>query len=101
MSKREVPKINKDNFFAWKGLMKLHLGSIGDYGQTSIKIDHLDLPRPLIAEDLSKKKEHNQAMLETTSALSYVEYDDIKGCDIAHKLWTTLSTIYGGDQNVQ
>ena len=40
-------------------------------------------------------------MLEISSTLSYVEYDNIKGCDTACKMRTTLSTIYGGDQNVQ
>ena len=82
-------------------MMKLHLGSIGDYTKTSIIVDHVDAVGPLIVDDLSKKKEHNQAMLEVSLALNYVEYDDIKGCDTIHKMWTTLSTIYGGDQNVQ
>ena len=40
-------------------------------------------------------------MLEIASALSYAEYDDIKGCDTAHKMWETLSNIYGGDDNVK
>ena len=101
MSKREVPKLNKDNFAAWKSLMKLHLGSIGDYAQTSIIVDHITPAGPFIAEDLRKNKEHNQAMLEISLTLSYAEYDDIKGCDTTHKMWTALSTIYGGDQNVQ
>ena len=101
MSKREVPKLNKDNFAAWKSLMKFHLGSIGDYAQTSIIVDHIDSVGPLTAEDLSKKKEHNQAMLEIASTLSYAKYDDIKGCDTAHKMWETLSNIYGGDDNVK
>ena len=39
-------------------------------------------------------------MLKIASALSYVEYDDIKGCDTAHKMLKTLSTIYGWDDNV-
>ena len=78
MSKREVPKLNKDKFFAWQSLMKLHLGSIGDYAQTSITVDHTDPAGPLTTEDLSKKKEHNQKMLEIVSALSYAKYDDIK-----------------------
>ena len=81
MSKREVPKLNRDNFVAWKSMMKLHLGSIGDYTQTSITVDHIDPVGPLTIEDLSKKKEHNQAMLEIASTLSYAEYYDIKGCD--------------------
>ena len=101
MSKKEVPKLNRDNFVAWKSLMKLHLGSIDDYAQTSITIYHKDPVGPLAIDDLSKKKEHNQAMLEIASALSYVEYDDIKEYDTTHKMWKTLSTIYRGDDNVQ
>ena len=33
MPKREVPKLNKDKFLAWKILMKLHLGGLGDHAQ--------------------------------------------------------------------
>ena len=40
-------------------------------------------------------------MLEIASALSYVQYDDIKGCDTEHKMWETLSNIYEGDDNVK
>ena len=101
MSKREVPKLNKDNFAAWQSLMKLHLGSIGDYAQTSITVDHVDSVGALTAEDMNKKKEHNQEMLEIASALSYSEYDDIKGCNTAYRMWETLSNIYGGDDNVK
>ena len=100
MSKRDIPKLNKDNFAAWKSLIKLHLGSIGDYAKTSITIELVDPVGPLSADDLNKRKENNQAMLKIASTLSYVEYDDIKGCDTTHKIWTTLSTIYGGDQNI-
>ena len=100
MSKREVPKLNSDNFAIWQSLIKLHLRSIGDHAQILITVDHKDPVGPLTAEDLSKK-EHNQAMLEITSALSYAEYDDIKGCDTKHKMQTTLSTIYGGYENIQ
>ena len=81
--------------------MKLHLGSIGDYAQTSITTDHITPAGPLTADDMNKKKEHNQAMLEIASALSYAEYNDIKGCSIAHQTWKNLSDIYGGDDNVK
>ena len=30
--KREIPRLNKNNFSAWQGLMKLHLVTIGDTG---------------------------------------------------------------------
>ena len=59
-----------------------------------------DLVGALTVEDLKKKKEYNQAMLEIVSALSYAEFDDIKGCDGAKKMWDALHTIYGGDKNV-
>ena len=101
MSKREVPKLNKDNFVAWQSLMKLHLGSIDDYAHTSITADHVTPVGPLTADDMNKKKEHNQAMLEIASALSYAEYDDIKGRSTTHQMWKTLSDIYGGDDNVK
>ena len=40
-------------------------------------------------------------MLEIASALSYAEFDDIKGLDSEKKMWDALNTIYGGDKNVQ
>ena len=97
MRKREVPKINKENFIAWKSLMKMHLGSIGDYAQTSIVTEHIDPTGTPSAEDLKNKQEHNQTMLEIASALNYVEFDDIKGCNTSSKMWNALSNIYGGD----
>ncbi|OYD06038.1 hypothetical protein [Paludifilum halophilum] len=101
MPKREVSKLNKDNFFEWKSLMKLHLGSIGYYAQNSIVTKHVDPTSTLIAEDMKNKHEHNQTMLEIASALNYAEFDDIKGYDTAFKMWKALTNIYGGDQNVQ
>ena len=81
--------------------MKLYLGSISDYAQTSIVTKHVDPTGTPSAEDLKNKQEYNQAMLKIASALNYVEFDDIKGCNIAFKMWKALSDIYGGDQNVQ
>ena len=40
-------------------------------------------------------------MLEIASALSYVEFDDIKRCDNVKKMWDTLHSIYRGEKNVQ
>ena len=81
--------------------MKLHLGGIGDHAQTTIDVEHVDPIGALTTEDIKKKKEHNQAMLEIAFALSYAQFDDIKGCDTAKKMWDALTTIYGGDKNVQ
>ena len=99
MPKREVSKLNRDNFPAWKSLMKLHLGSIGDRVQTTITVEHVDPIGVPIAKDMKKKKEYNQTILEISSTLSYAKFDDIKGCTSAFKMWGALSNIYGGDQN--
>jgi len=97
MPKREVPKLKKDNFVAWQSLMKLHLGSVGDYAQNSIVTEHVDPTGTLTIEDMKNKQEHNQTMLEIASTLNYAEFDDIKGCDTAFKMWKALLDIYGGD----
>ena len=59
MSKREVPKLNRDNFPAWRILMKLHLGGLGDHTQSYISGEHVDPVKTLTTEDMKKKKEHN------------------------------------------
>ena len=80
MPKRESPKLNRDNFVTWKSLMKMHLGSIGDHAQTKITVEHVDPAGVPTVEDMKKKKEHNQAMIEIAFDLSYVKFDEIKGC---------------------
>ena len=101
MSKREIPKLNKDNFLAWKSLMKLHIGGLGYHAQSCITVEHVDPVGTLTTKDMKKKKEHNQAMLEIASSLSYAKFDDIKGLDSAKKMWDALKTVYGGEKNVQ
>ena len=101
MPKREVPNLNKDNFPTWKSLMKLVLGGFGDHAQSTIIVEHVDPVGAPTTEDMKKKKEHNQTMLEIASTLSYEKFDDIKVRDTAKKMWDTLHTIYGGDKNIQ
>ena len=56
MSKRKVPKLNRDNFLAWKYVMKLHLGVLGDHVKSIITIDHVDHIGDLTTKDLKKRK---------------------------------------------
>ena len=70
--------------------MKLHLGGPRDHAQSSITTEHVDPVGAPATEDMKKKKEHNQAMLEIASALNYIEFDDIKGCNTAFKMWEAL-----------
>ena len=50
MYREEVPKLNKENFPTWKILMKLHLGGLGDYAQTTITTEHVEVVGALTAE---------------------------------------------------
>ena len=59
MSKREVPKLKKDNFSSWKMITKLELGGLRDHSQSTITTKHVDPTGALTTEDLKKKKEHN------------------------------------------
>ena len=77
----------KENFPAWKFLMKLHLGELGDHAQST-------------TNDMKKKKEHNKEMLDIASTLIYAEFYCIKSLENEKKLWDSLHTIYGGDTNV-
>ena len=80
--------------------MKLHIKRLRDHAQSTITIEHVDPVRAPTADDMKKKKEHNQAMLDISFSLSYVEFDDIKGLDSVKKIWDSLATIYGVDTNV-
>ena len=77
--------------------MWLHRGEIGDHAQSLIVVEHVDLVGAPTSEDMKKNKEHNHAILEIAYALSYAEFDDIKGCNTSFKMWEALETIYGGD----
>ena len=100
MSKREVPKLNKEKFPTWKNLIKIHLGGLGDHAKSTITTEHVDPIGALFIEDPKKKKEHNQAMLEIASSLSYIEFDDINECDTSKKMWNAIGKIYGVEKYV-
>ena len=56
MSKREVPKLNRDKFLAWKILIKIHLGGLGDHAQSTITNEHVETIGGPNAKDMKKKK---------------------------------------------
>ena len=61
-------------------------------------MEHVDLAGVPTTEDMKKKKEYDQTMLEIAFGLSYVKFNDIKGCTSAFKMCEALKNIYGGDQ---
>ena len=59
MYRKEVPKLNKENFSTWKFLMKLHLGGLGDFSQSTVTTEYVEVFGALIAQQLKEKKEYN------------------------------------------
>ena len=81
--KREIPRLNRNNFLAWQGLMRLHLADT------------------LSIKDIAEKKTHNIMMIDIASALSYEEFDDVKDYKSTFEMWEKLEEIYGGDNSVR
>ena len=99
--KREIHKLNRDNFSAWQGLMRLHLASIGDTGLKYLDVEYVEPSGTLFVNDIPKKKTHNNMMIDIAFSLSYEEFDEIKDCKSAFDMWNKLVEIYGGDDNVK
>ena len=81
--KREIARLNKDNFSTWQGLMKLHLAVVGDTGLKYLDEKYEEPYGTLSVNDIAEKKTHNNIMIDIESALSYEEFDDIKDCQTA------------------
>ena len=88
--KREIPRLNRDNFSVWQGLMKLHLASIGDTRLKYLDAEYVEPSGTLSANDIAEKKTHNNMMIDIASTLSYEEFDDIKDYKSAFDMWNKL-----------
>ena len=69
--KREITRLNKDTFLAWKGLMRLHLATISDLGCKYLDEEYKNPSGTLYVGDLAKKKNHKIMMIDIASSLSY------------------------------
>ena len=76
--KTKIPKLNRDNFLAWQGLMRLHLATVGDTELKYLDEKYEEPSGTLLVNDIAEKKTHNNMMIDIASALSYEEFDDIK-----------------------
>ena len=54
--KREIPKLNIDNFASWQGLMRLHLASISDSGCKYLDEEYKNPIVTLSTKDVAEKK---------------------------------------------
>ena len=81
--------------------MRLHLATISDSRCKYLDVEYKTPIGTLYVEDLAKKNNHNIMMIDISSALNYEEFDDVKDCKIAFKMWKKLKDTYGGDDNVR
>ena len=93
--------MNRDNFKAWKELMKLHLETIRGTCLKYLENKYVAPVGPLTVDQIVEKKNHNIMMIDNTSTLNYVEFDEVKDCPTAHKMWINLKHIHRGDANVR
>ena len=99
--RREIPKLNWDNFATWQGLMRLNLETISDSCYKYLDIEYKTPTGTLLVEDISQKKNHNVMMIDIAPTLNYVEIDEVKDYNIAHVMWIKLKDISGGDENLR
>ena len=81
--------------------MRLHLEIISDSGCKYLDSEYKTPTRTLLVEDIAKKKNHNLMMIDISSTLNYVEFDEVKSCTTTYDMWIKLKDIYGGDDNVR
>ena len=55
--KRVIPRLNRDNFSTWKGLMRLHLATISDSGCKYLDEEQKTPTSTLYVGDLAEKKD--------------------------------------------
>jgi hypothetical protein len=99
--KREIPKLNHENFTTWQGLMRLHLATIGESVCKYLDAEYKTPTRILLVEDIVEKKNHNIMLIDIASTLSYAKFDEVKDNKTTHAMWTKLKDIYGRDDNVR
>ena len=99
--KREIPKLNRDNFKTWQELMKLHLMILSHTSCHYLENDYKALATAMSAKQMKEHKNHNIMMVDIAPALSYTKFDEIKGCKTTHEMWVMLEKIFGGDDNVK
>ena len=52
MYKKEIPKLNMENFPAWQSLMKVHIDRIGDSKIFYLENEYVTTPTPLTTQKI-------------------------------------------------
>lgn len=99
--RREIPKLNSENFKAWQGLKKLHLMSLSNLGCHYLENDYTPPIGTMTVEEFLEHKFHNIIMVDIASSLSYAKFDEVKDCKTAHEMWEKIEITFRGDENVK
>ena len=70
--------------------MRLHLATISDSGCKYLDEEYKTPIGTLSVEDIAEKKNHNIIMIDIASALSYVEFDEVKDYKTNFYMWNKL-----------
>lgn len=62
--RREISKMNKENFKAWKELMRIHLEIVGELGLKHLDAKYKVATRTMTIEQIIEKKIHNVEMID-------------------------------------
>ena len=101
--RREILKLNRDNFATWQGLMRLYLATIKDSGCKYLDVEY-KTPTGillLLVEDITEKNYYNIMMIDIVYVFSYAEFDEVKDYKNGYEMWTKLKDIYGEYENVR
>ena len=73
--KRQISKLNRENFVAWQELMRLHLANISDLDYKYLNVEYKTPIGILSVKDIVVKKNHNIMMIDIAFVLSYAKFD--------------------------
>ena len=99
--RREICKLNKDNFKTWKELMRLHLSTIGDSSLKYLDTKYVAPTRTMTTEEITERNNHNIMIIDIASTLNYTKFDEVSDCGTSYEIWILMKAIYGGDDNVR
>ena len=67
--------------------MRLHLKTTNDSSCKYLDAKYKTPTGTLLVEYIVEKKNQNIMMIDIASALSYVEFDEVRDCTTTHAMW--------------
>lgn len=79
--------------------MQLHLSRIGDNAFHYLDNQYPPLNPPIILDGMNQKKELNSLIIEISSLLNDVDFDDVEYYDTSKEMWDKMIHVHGRDWN--